>query len=53
MLVTAGNSSNRWTEFSTGSWDWNVGLDYLTGTTDTRNSSDSDSKYMIDLLLCL
>ena len=24
--------SNRWTGFSTGTWDWNVGLDYLTGT---------------------
>ena len=22
--------SNRWTGFSTGTWDWNVGLDYLT-----------------------
>ena len=26
--------SNRWTGFSTGTWDWNVGLDYLTGTWD-------------------
>ena len=26
--------SNRWTGFSTGTWDWNVGLDYLTATWD-------------------
>ena len=26
--------SNRWTGFSTGTWDWNVGLDYLTGMWD-------------------
>ena len=26
--------SNRWTGFSTGTWDWNVGLDCLTGTWD-------------------
>ena len=26
--------SNRWTGFSTGTWDWNVGLDYSTGMWD-------------------
>ena len=31
--------SNRWTGFSTGTWDWNVGLDYLTGTWDSSRVS--------------
>ena len=26
--------SKRWTGFSTGMWDWNVGLDYQTGLWD-------------------
>ena len=26
--------SNRWTGFSTGTWDWKMGLDYLTGKWD-------------------
>ena len=32
--------SNRWTGFSTGTWDWNVGLDYSTGTWDWNMGLD-------------
>ena len=38
--------SKHWTGFSTGMWDWNVGLDYQTGLWDW-NSGVSAPKLML------
>ena len=38
--VTWMGVSKHWTGFSTGTWDWNVGLDYRTGMWDWNMGLD-------------